>query len=216
MSKLLAVLNERRRPRKKTITQTTATLTEEEIKRIFRELPDAQSRMLFWTLFSFGTSVRETVHLHFSDVELDLENPRLIVEQSGGSEKKTRYIPLFSEQVEQWRNWLDYRTSLNLPHNFLFFDPKNPSKMLTRSAFWHLLSKISKTTGISFSANNLRYTYAVRLRNSGVDIYTINRLLGQSSIKTTIRYLRVPKRELRQKFMESAAKRFFHWLGNRF
>lgn len=184
-------------------------LSAEEEKQIFSRLVDIFLQFLIWCGENFGFRRLEYCNLRVKDLELDREEPRLKIECSKGHRKKTRYIPLFPGQVIQWRKWLNYRASLNLPHDYVFFDPKNPSKPLTKYSLGYLFQKISKITGVHVYSHRLRYTYAVRLWEHGVDIYTISWLLGHSKVETTIRYLKVPERDFRRKFMESAKGLFY-------
>jgi len=184
-------------------------LSDEEEKQIFNKLNDVLLQMLVWCGINFGFRRLEYCNLRVKHLELDREEPRLKIECSKGHIKKTRYIPLFPGQVAQWLKWLNFRASLNLNHDFVFFDPKNPSEPLTKDSLGYLFQKISKISGVHVYSHRLRYTYAVRLWEHGVDIYTISRLLGHSKVETTIRYLKVPERNFLQKFMESAKGLFY-------
>jgi site-specific recombinase XerD len=184
-------------------------LSDEEEKQIFNRLNDVLLQMLAWSGENHGFRRLEYCNLRVKNLELDRKEPRLKIECSKGHRKKTRYIPLFPGQVAQWLKWLNFRASLNLSHDFVFFDPKNPSKPLTKDSLGYLFQKISKISKVHVYSHRLRYTYAVRLWEHGVDIYTISRLLGHSKVETTIRYLKVPERNFLQKFMESAKGLFY-------
>jgi len=182
-------------------------LSHEEEKQIFEKLTDVLSERLIWGGLNFGFRRLEYCNLRIMNLELDREEPRLEIKYSKG--RKTRYIPLFPRQVIEWRKWLDFIARLNVPHDFVFFNPKNPSEPLTKSSSGSLFSKIWRITGVHVYSHRLRYTYAVRLWEHGVDIYTISWLLGHSKVETTVRYLKVPERDRRRKFMESAKGLFY-------
>lgn len=184
-------------------------LTHEEEQKLFERLTDVLWQRLVWAGLNHGFRRQEYCNLRTSHLELDRKEPRLIIECSKGHNKKTRSIPLFPGQVVEWRKWLDFRACLNLPHNFVFFNPKNPSEPLTKYSLGYLFWKISKISKVHVYSHRLRYTYAVRLWEHGVDIYTISWLLGHSKVETTIRYLKVPERDFRRKFMGSAKGLFY-------
>ena len=184
-------------------------LNKEEEKKLFSQLLDVLFQIILWTGFNFGLRRKEYCNLRIEHLELDREEPRLKIELSKGRVKKTRYIYLFPGQVSQWRTWLNYRKSLNLPHDFVFYNPKNPSLRLTSNTIGYFFTKIAKITQVKLYSHRLRYTYAVRLWEAGVDIFVISKLLGHSKAETTIKYLRVPERDLVLKFKESA-KAIFH------
>jgi site-specific recombinase XerD len=184
-------------------------LSNEEEKQVFRKLQDVLLQMLVWTGINFGLRRIEYCNLRVSHLELDREEPRLKIERSKGRRKKTRYIDLFPGQVSQWRKWLRFLASLSLPHDFVFFNPKNPSEEPNKDRVSSWFSKISRITGIDIPSHRLRYTYASRLWEGGVDIYIISYLLGHSKVETTVRYLKISERNFRKRFMESA-KKLFH------
>lgn len=187
----------------------TEALSDEEEKQVFRKLQDVLLQMLFWTGLNFGLRRTEYCNLRVRHLELDREEPRLKIERSKGRRKKTRYYDLFPGQVSQLRKWLQFLASLNLPHDFVFFNPKNPSEKPNKDRVSSWFSKISRISGIHVPSHRLRYTYASRLWEAEVDIYIISHLLGHSKIETTVRYLKIPDKNFRKKFMESA-KRLFH------
>lgn len=179
-------------------------LSVEDEKQIFEKLMDVLLQIIVWAGVNFGFRRMEYCNLRVKHLELDREKPRIKIERSKGHRKKTRYIDLFPKQASHWKWWLDYIASLNLPHDFVFFNPKNPSVGLTKDSIGTLFSKMSKITGIHLYSHRLRYTYATRLWEAGVDIYVISYLLGHSKVETTVRYLKVSERNFRQKFIESA------------
>jgi integrase len=188
-------------------------LSKEDEARAFRKLLDAHLSFLLYVGLNFGLRRIEYCNLRISHIELehvedDKPAPRIKIENSKGHTKKTRYYYLFPGQAEEWRKRLEYLKSLNLSHDHVFFNPKDPSEEPNKDRVSSWFVKISKITGIHIPSHRLRYTYATRLWEGGVDLYIISYLLGHSRVETTVRYLKISARTFRKKFMDSAGHLF--------
>jgi integrase len=186
-------------------------LSKEDEKKVFRGLTDPLWRMIAWTGRNFGLRRIEYCGLKLRNLELDRKEldkdvPTIKIENSKG--RKDRRIPLHPQQVIQWKTWLRYRSSLNLAHDFVFYNPKKSWIGMTKYVLSWLFCKFSKLLNVKLYAHRLRYTYAVRLWEGKVDIYTISRALGHSRLETTIRYLKVQDREFFKKFLDSTRNCF--------
>ena len=188
-------------------------LSKEDEARAFRRLRDPLLAFLLWFGLNFGPRRIEYCNLLVSNIELaHMEGnepaPRIKIDNSKGHVKKTRYYYLFPKQALESRKWLEYLKSLNLPHDHVFFNPKNPSEEpnIDRVSSWFV--KMSKITGIHIPSHRLRYTYATRLWEGDVELYTISYLLGHSRVETTVRYLKISAKTFRKKFMGSAKHLF--------
>jgi integrase len=56
------------------------------------------------------------------------------------------------------------------------------------SYFQKLYRKVFKAAGVAGSSHDFRHTYAVELLKSGVDIRTVSKAFGHSSVTITERY----------------------------
>lgn len=184
-------------------------LSKEEEKKVMEKLVDVLLQFMVWLGLNFGLRREEYSKLRIEHVELDKEQPRLKIELSKGHDKKTRYIPLFPSQVNQLKKWLDYIASLNLPHNFLLYNPRNPTKWLKGRDVGYLFQRIKRITGVHVYAHRLRYTYAVKLWKHGVDLWTISMALGHDKVETTVRYLKIHQQDYFEKYL-TMAKGIFH------
>jgi site-specific recombinase XerD len=185
-------------------------LSDEEKQQISERLTLPLHKQIIWTGLNFGLRRQEYSRLRTTHLELDIDRPRLKIELSKGHNRKTRYIPLFPSQVNQWRRWLKFIASMNLPHDYVFFSFGNPKAGgLTDDKVNELFSRMTKISKVHLYSHRLRYTYAVTLWKHGVDIFVISRLLGHSSVETTIRYLKVREEEFYKKF-EEQTKGLFH------
>lgn len=93
-----------------------------------------------------------------------------------GKGSKVRYVPVPSETWQQ------------LPHR----DPHLPEDLVFKvsaSRIWQILRDMSFDAGLPpVSPHDLRRTYATRLLGAGVDLPTVQRLMGHADPKTTAGY----------------------------
>lgn len=157
-------------------------LSREEVVRIFNAASNLRNRSLLITTYAAGLRVSEVSHLRVADV--DSERMALRIELGkGGKDRYSLLPPQLLEVLRQY--WQAYR-----PRTWLFpqrhadvpIDPGQAEKW-----FYNAKNKagITKHTGI----HGLRHAFATHLLEAGVDLHTIQNLMGHSSITTTTRYL---------------------------
>jgi integrase len=80
------------------------------------------------------------------------------------------------------------------PNDYIF--PGEAGKRLTTiKTTWKALLKAAGISG--FRLHDLRHTFASRVKRSGADLYTVQRLLGHSSPMMTQRYAHLQPDDLR-------------------
>jgi len=159
-------------------------LSPEECFRIVNGVDNLKHRALLYMVYGSGLRVSEAVHLEPKHIESD----RMMVFVKSGKGKKDRYTLLAQSALEALREyWRLFRPPIWLfPGN----DPRRP--MTTNCAlqiYNHAVraSKVRRVGGI----HTLRHCFATHHIENGMDICTLQRLLGHSSILTTIRYMHV-------------------------
>jgi integrase/recombinase XerD len=164
-------------------------LSREEIKRLFEATSNLKHRALLMATYSAGLRVSEVAHLRVSDI--DSARMALRVEQAKGA--KDRYTLLSKRLLTELRRyWVAYR-----PKDWLFplrdgehpIDPRSAQKI-----YYHAKRRagITKRCGI----HGLRHAFATHLLESGVDLHTIQRLLGHGHLSTTLRYFHLARPHL--------------------
>ena len=107
----------------------------------------------------------------------------LRVDQSKGS--KDRLVPLSPRLLVKLRSyWRGTR-----PAHWLF--PGRYNRPMLLKGAWHICKTAKKNAGIDKSGriHTLRDSYAANLLEAGVELHSIQRRLGHSSIRSTMRYL---------------------------
>jgi integrase/recombinase XerD len=178
-------------PRPKKRLQLPKVLSENELEKLFRVLPNIKHKAILLTAFSCGLRVSETVNLKISDI--DSQRMQVFIENSKG--KKDRYVMLSPLLLDVLRAYLTVFKPK--PKVYLFEGLQSGYPYSTRSAqtiFKEACLKAGIHKEIAFHC--LRHSFATHLLEKGTDIRYIKELLGHYDIKTTERYLHVAKDRL--------------------
>lgn len=160
-----------------------------QVERIFNACGNLKHRAFLMTVYSGGFRVGEAVQLRIRDLDSD----RMMIHIRDGKGNKSRYVP-FSERLcnELRRYWKAYR-----PSEFLFTKKRSllPLQIGTALKIWY---NAKKKTGITRGKgiHTLRHCFATHLLEAGVDLRTIQALMGHSSIMTTMDYLHVSTKRI--------------------
>lgn len=166
-------------------------LTREEVSRLIGAARNLRGRTVLMTTYAAGLRVSELCALQLADIESAPDRMCLKVRVAKGA--KERYTLLSPRLLEALRlYWHACR-----PHTWLFpnaagngpIDPKTAQRMYcaARDA-----AGIAPEGGI----HSLRHAFATHLLESGVDIHTIQRLLGHGHVGTTMRYFHLARSRL--------------------
>lgn len=180
-------LNLRQIPRLKKNRKIPEIFTKEDFNNFINVCDNLKYRAIFMTLYGAGLRVSEITHLRICDV--DSKSMRIFVNQGKG--KKDRYSLLSKTNLEVLRKyWKFYKP--NHPQGYLFLSrTKNSNNPITKRAVADAFHKYIDIANIkkNLTVHSIRHSFATHLLESGVDLYTIKRLLGHTDISTTAFYL---------------------------
>jgi site-specific recombinase XerD len=159
-------------------------LSRDELKVFFNGVDNPKHRTLLYTLYGAGLRLSEALALRAEDID----SARGAIRVRLGKGNKDRYTilapGLLAALRTYWRAWQ--------PKAWLF--PRwNSEEQLTAGAVQKVCFRTRKKLGIkkSISPHTLRHCFATHLLEAGLDLRTIQVLMGHSSIDTTSRYLHV-------------------------
>ena len=161
-----------------------------EVERLLKAPTNAKHRVLLMTCYATGVRASELVHLRVEDIHS--ERMQIHVRQGKGA--KDRYTLLSPRLLDQLRAY--WRTCRPRPWLFLGRDGHGPLPVATAQKIYYAAKRragIQRGHGI----HTLRHSFATHLMEAGIDLPTLQRLLGHASLATTARYLHVTSKHLR-------------------
>ena len=159
-------------------------LSRNEVAQFFEACGNLKHRALFGVLYCAGLRIREARLLEIRD----LDSQRGLIHVRQGKGNKDRYTLLPDSLLRMLRcYWRAYR-----PAGFLF-PGRTPTEPMAKSAFTSAIERVARHAGIKkhVTCHVLRHSFATHMLEAGVDIVTIQKLLGHSSLKSTSLYLHV-------------------------
>ena len=159
-------------------------LSKNECKELFKASKSFKHRFLLAFGYSTGMRLSELRFVKISDIDVDRKRVRI----HQGKGKKDRYVILSSYIKSRLPIYLEsYK-----PERYLF-EGSRPGQEMCERSIQNIMIEALKKTNIKkdVSLHTLRHSFATHLLEDGVDIYTIQHLLGHSQIRTTIVYLHI-------------------------
>lgn len=166
-------------------------LTRDEVARLFAHCRDERSRALLMTKYAAGLRLSEVCALEVSDIESAPDRMCIKVRQGkGGKDRYTLLSPrLLATLRDYWR--------LARPRRFLFPNHGGDGPIYEQTV-QRLYHAARCAAGIDYRGgiHMLRHSFATHLLEAGVDIHTIQRLLGHGHVSTTMRYFHLAQSRL--------------------
>lgn len=165
-------------------------LTRDEVARLLNSARDIRARTFLTTTYAAGLRLSEVSSLQLSDIESSPERMCIKVRQGKGG--KDRYTLLSPRLLEILR--LYWRVAR--PKHWLF--PSRHGTPLDDRTVGRFYHAAREAAGIPHGGgiHTLRHCFATHLLEAGVDIHTIQRLLGHGHVSTTMRYFHLAQSRL--------------------
>jgi len=181
-------------------------LTQDEVAKLLATSQEDQSSlgirnsMMLYVLYSSGMRVSELTALKISDVHFDTRF--ISVEGKGG---KQRMIPLPEVIINMLHDYIQQHAYANFPFSVvpIYLFPVlygKKIKTISRQSCWIILKKLCEQAGIkhAISPHQLRHSFATHLLEKGVDLRSLQVLLGHEGITTVEVYTHVETSQLRK------------------
>ena len=164
-------------------------LSSDELESLFTVMTNQKHRTLLMTAYAAGLRVSELVNLKLADID----SKRMMIRVHQGKGRKDPYTILSKRLLKELRiYWKMYSPNLWL------FSGRDPEQPLPSGTAQKIYYKAKERAGIKKGKciHTLRHCFGTHLLEAGVDLRTIQMLMGHSNIKTTIIYLQLSKKHL--------------------
>ena len=166
-------------------------LSRDEVSRLLAATPNPRARTLLMLTYATGLRVSEVCALQLADIESAPDRMCIKVRQGKGA--KDRYTMLSPQLLATLRDyWLQYR-----PRTWVFPNPTGTGPIDIKVAQRiYGVARDRAGLGRNGGIHTLRHSFATHLLEAGVDIHTIQRLLGHGHVSTTMRYFHLAQNKL--------------------
>jgi site-specific recombinase XerD len=160
-------------------------LSPEEVAQLLQHAEPGRDAVLLATTYACGLRLGEVLNLKAQDID----SSRMVVHVRQGKGAKDRLVPLALHLLEDLRDyWRCHRPAGCL------FDGR------CRGSVQRMVKRTLRRAGIvkPASMHTLRHSFATHMLEAGVDVLTLQKILGHRQLTTTARYLHLRSDRLRQ------------------
>ncbi|HWZ18002.1 MAG TPA: tyrosine recombinase [Ktedonobacteraceae bacterium] len=166
-------------------------LSQEQINNLFRQVDvetpaGKRDFAMLHMLYATGMRVSELISLNLGD--FDAEGATILCPGRNGRSKRERVLPLSVIAVEATEHYLETaRQGLITRHpdeQALFLN--HHGERLTRQGFWLIIKGYARQAGITeITPHMLRHSFAILMLQGGMELRSVQELLGHAHISTT-------------------------------
>src|SRR5215207_4776203 len=168
-------------------------LSPQEVAQLLDAARPGRERVLLQTAYSCGLRLMEVLNLQIQDID----SARMLVHVRQGKGNKDRLVSLSLRLLTELRDyWRVHR-----PARWLFCTQSNTGQRPVHpGTVQRQLRQAVKTAGLRKPAtmHTLRHSYATHMLEAGVDVMTLQKILGHRQLSTTARYLHLRSDQLQR------------------
>jgi integrase/recombinase XerD len=158
----------------------------------------ARDAAMVYLLYATGLRVSELVGLKLKNIEIEQGYVR--VRGKGDKERIAPFAPVAGDRLREYRDLHRFRLESKTDtkkNEFLFLNRDGTS--LSRQSFWKNLKTLALQAQISssLSPHVLRHSFATHLLQSGMNLRSLQTLLGHADLSTTQIYTHVSPEHLK-------------------
>lgn len=185
-------------------------ISEDEKNKIFTaynencKLTDLRNEAILHIFLNCGLRLSEVSNLNIDDIKLETGSFKIF---GKGNKERTAYLNDITKNALE--KYLELRKNMNVKTDALFLS--NYNKRLCVSSIKRLVKQAYLLAGLDekqYSAHTLRHTCATLLYRNGIDIKTIQEILGHVQVDTTEIYTHLHNEKVQQAMLGHPLSKF--------
>lgn len=177
-----------------------------EVNEILKAIPKdtplgIRNLALIELIYGSGLRVSELLDLKLEDIHLNNQYIRVL-----GKGDKERIVPITEIAVRAIKDYLNNsRDYLVKKKNIMYLFVNNQGNQLSRQGFHKILKGLATDASIetNVSPHTLRHSFATHLLENGIDLRTLQTILGHEDISTTQIYTHLSQRHLKDVYLKT-------------
>jgi integrase/recombinase XerD len=165
-----------------------------EVAQVLGAAKPGRERVLLMTAYACGLRISELLNLQVTDID----SVRMVVNVRQGKGAKDRQVPLSARLLRELRQWwYGHRTK---PWLFPGMTADSRHRPMNTTSVQRMVKQVMRRAQLKkvASMHTLRHSYATHLLEAGVDVVTLQKLLGHNALSTTARYLHLSRRQMQR------------------
>lgn len=160
-------------------------ISRNELYKLFSSCDNPKHKIMLMMVYASGLRRNELLNLKIEDIDTNDGKFRIRINRSKGN--RDRYTVLSKALLPQLREYYQ-----NYQPQVYLFNGSRKGKPMTASGLRHALKMAVKKAGIKkINLHILRHCFASHALEDGMNIRTLQEILGHRSMKTTMIYLHV-------------------------
>lgn len=160
-------------------------ISRNELYKLFSACDNPKHKIMLMMVYASGLRRNELLNLKIEDIDTNDGKFRIRINRSKGN--RDRYTVLSKALLPQLRKYYQ-----NYQPQVYLFNGSRKGKPMTASGLRHALKMAVKKAGIKkINLHILRHCFASHALEDGMNIRTLQEILGHRSLKTTMIYLHV-------------------------
>ena len=167
-----------------------AVLSHDEVQLVLNFPHRLYHRSVLALCYSSGLRLSEALSLKWTQID----SKRLVIQIEEAKGRKDRTVGMSKKLLALLREyWKKERFPIESDYLFPSRTIGGKKPHLTQSSLQPLLRELKKELNLpaDFTFHSLRHSFATHLLERGVDLVTLQHLMGHTSLKATSRYLRI-------------------------